>query len=117
MGEGIGVVADEHLVAAVEGGFDDVGVLDIDAQNVGDDAADEGKFAVALAEDGFDAFGEAFALGFQILKKFLAGEEGAAVLAGAAELLGDFGDLPAEGGGFVGAGVEALLEVGELGDD
>ena len=58
------VIADEHLVAAVEGGFDDVGVFDVDAEDVGDDAADEREFGIALAEDGFDAFGEAFATGF-----------------------------------------------------
>src|SRR5438045_3617310 len=44
------VVTDEHLIAAVEGGFDDVGVLDIDAEDICDDAADEGEFALALTE-------------------------------------------------------------------
>ena len=64
MRESDGVVADEHLVAAIECGFDDVGVFDVDAEDVGDDAADEGEFGFALPEDGFDAFGKSFALGF-----------------------------------------------------
>ena len=44
------------MVAAIEGGFDGVSVLDINAEDVGDEAFNEGKFFVALAEDGFDAF-------------------------------------------------------------
>ena len=45
------VVGDQPLVAAVQGGFDRVGVLDVDAQHVGDQAADERELLLALAED------------------------------------------------------------------
>jgi hypothetical protein len=104
------IIGDEHLITAIEGGFDRLGVLDIDAEHVGDEASDEGVFFLTLAEDGFDAFADAFAFGFQVLKESLAGDEAGALFAGGAELLGDLGDLLAEGGSLVGAFFELALE-------
>ena len=79
-GGGGGVVGHQPLIAAVQRGFDHVGVLDVHAQHVGHQAADEGELLVALAEDGLDAFADALALGLQILQQLLparAGRSGA----------------------------------------
>jgi hypothetical protein len=78
------IVGDEHLIAAVEGGFDGFGVFDIDAKQIGDQAADEGILLLTLAEDGFDAFADALAFGFQILEELLTGEEAGTLFAGGA---------------------------------
>ena len=76
---------------------------DVDAEDVGDDAFDEGELAVALAEDGLDAFAHAFAAGFQVLQQLLPRNQAAAVLPGRAKLLADLSDLEVELGGQTGA--------------
>ncbi len=65
------IVGDERLVLTVERGFDHVGVFDVDAKHVGDQAADEWKLLFALPQDRFDAFADAFTAGFEILEQFL----------------------------------------------
>src|SRR5688500_1016592 len=73
-----------------------MGVFDVHAQDVGDQAADEGEFLVALAEDALDAFADAFAARFKILEQLLARDQAGAVLLGGAEVLANLLDLLAE---------------------
>ena len=68
-----GIIGHQPLIAPVQCGFDHVGMFHIHAKNVGNQAAHERKFLLALAEDTFHAFADAFALGFQVFQQFLAG--------------------------------------------
>jgi hypothetical protein len=105
------------LVAAVERGFDRVGVFDVHAQHIGDEAADEGESLLALAEDGFDAFADAFAAGFEILQQLLSRDQAGAVLLGGAEVFADLLDLLAKLLGVATLGFELLLLIVDRGED
>ena len=94
----IGIIRDQPLIAAIQRRFDHVGMLDIDAQHVRDEPADEREFLLALAQDRFHAFADAFAAGFQILQQLLPRDQARAMLLGGAELLADLRDLLAERG-------------------
>ena len=61
----------QPLIAAVERGFDDVGMFDIHAQPIGHQPANEAEFLLAMPQHTLDALADSFALGFQILKQFL----------------------------------------------
>ncbi len=48
-----------------------MGVLDVDAEQIGHQPADERELLVALAQDRFDALAHALAVGFEIGEQFL----------------------------------------------
>jgi len=84
-------------------------MLDIDAQDIRDQSADEREFLLALPQDAFYAFADAFALCFQIGEDALAGQETRAMFFGAAKLFVDLRDLPAKLGGFFATAIERSL--------
>ena len=90
-------------------------MFDIDAQHVGDQARGRTGISVALAQDRFHAFADAFAFGFQILQQSLARDQAGAMFLGGAELLADLRDLLAERGCFRLLGFELRLLLGDVG--
>ena len=92
----------------------DVGVLDVDAQHVRDQPADERELLLALPQDALHALAHALALGLQVLQQLLPRQQPGAVLLGGAELLADCGDLLAERGRLLALVVELLLLLGDV---